>query len=107
MSTDDHSGIVMLLARHFEVHNQGFPISARPIIVSGNTCKKTYFSSRQPVHRFIVYNQCLAFPLFTFSSPNGDETKIAPDIAIFPSQKYIPDPEVHHLGPPPSTTNVS
>jgi len=42
-------------------------------------------------------------------SPNVDEPKIAPDIAVYPDEAYVPRPPNTgplNLGPPPSDTMV-
>ncbi|CAG8477450.1 12420_t:CDS:2 [Acaulospora colombiana] len=74
MADGEHESIVSLLQNYFKIPNGG-DIENPPIDVVG-----------QPFH------YC----------PSGSGEKIAPDIAVYPSEVYVPKPTLLHPGPPPS-----
>ncbi|CAG8762717.1 12865_t:CDS:2 [Cetraspora pellucida] len=76
MCTQVHEVVVALLQRYFNVPN-GNEIADPSILVLG-----------QPLH----------------PSPNADGLKIAPDIAVYSDEAYVPRPPNTGLGPPPSDT---
>ncbi|RHZ54771.1 hypothetical protein Glove_423g80 [Diversispora epigaea] len=78
MSTPDHEYVVALLQDYFKIPNENVIIDP-PIDVMGS-----------PSH----------------PSPNANGLVIEPDIAVYPSETYVPTPNSGptYLGPPPSDT---
>ncbi|CAG8483297.1 10466_t:CDS:2 [Scutellospora calospora] len=79
MSTREHEVIISTLQDFFKAPNGGV-LTDPPIEVCG-----------QPFH----------------PSPNANELRIAPDIAVYPNETYVPRPSnsgPNYLGPPPSDT---
>ncbi|CAG8673702.1 18800_t:CDS:2 [Gigaspora rosea] len=77
MCSNEHEAVIEALGDSFRAHSPTYAIYDAPIQIRG-----------QPFHE----------------SPAGDGTRIAPDLAVFPHETYVPRPPVPHPGPPPSDT---
>ncbi|RHZ81670.1 hypothetical protein Glove_117g31 [Diversispora epigaea] len=98
LASQEHASVVSYLQDCFKEPNNRARIG--PIEVSGQPCKGFSFS---PLDLWRIITICI-FHIVHFN-PTGHREKIAPDVAVCPSEDHVLRPLNSHPGPPPSTTN--